>query len=286
MGHRRKGMILMKRSAHSAHLAGGLGLLLLLAGTTGCSKLKARDQLVKGVQEFKAGHYEAATNHFQNSIALDPSFTQAKLYLATTYSYQVSPNSNTPQNLAIAQKALDGFNEVLQRDPNDVGAWRQIASIDRNVMNFDKSREDELKVIQLDPKDAEANYAVGVIDWQKADKNATDILKANKITDDRMGNAKIPIKVCQTLAIQNGPLLDSSLKYLMHSVELNPTYDDAMQYLNLNWRRKADIECGNDAARKADIAKADDWVQRSMGARKANEAAKEKAASGGIDMTK
>ena len=59
-----------------------------------------------------------------------------------------------------------------------------------------------------------------------------------------------------------------------------------MQYLNLDMRRKADIECGNDDARKADIAKADDWIQRAMGARKINEAEKERKASGGIDMTK
>ena len=276
----------MKRSAKSAHVTGSVALLLLLAGTTGCSKLKARDQLVKGVQEFKAGHYETAIDRFQESIRLDPSYTPAKTYLATAYSYQVQPNNNTPQNMRIAQKALDGFNEVLSRDPNDVDAWRQIASIDREVMNFDKSRQDELKVLSLDPKDAEANYSVGVIDWQKADKNATDLLKASKVTDDRTGNAKLPAKVCQQLSTENTPLLDSALEYLNKAVELNPTYDDAMSYLNLTWRRKADIECGNDAARKADVAKADDWVQRAMGARKANEAAKEKKSSGGIDMTK
>ena len=276
----------MKRSAQSAHVAGSVALLLLLASTTGCSKLKARDQLVKGVQEFKAGHYETAIDRFQESVRLDPSYTPAKTYLATAYSYQVQPNNNTPQNLAVAQKALDGFNEVLARDPNDLDAWRQLASIDRNVMNFDKSREDELKVIQLNPNDAEANYSVGVIDWQKADKNATELLKANKITDDRTGNAKIPQNLCTQLAAQNGPFLASSMQYLNKAVDLKANYDDAMQYLNLAYRRKADIECGNDAARKADIATADGWVHRAMGAAKANEAAKEKAASGGIDMTK
>ena len=276
----------MKRSAHGAHVTGSIALLLLLASTTGCSKLKARDQLVKGVQEFKAGHYENAIDRFQESIRLDPTYPNAKTYLATAYSYQVQPNNNTPQNLAIANKALNGFNEVIAQNPNDVDAWRQVASLDRNIMQFDKSRQDELKVIQLDPKDAEANYSVGVIDWQKADKNATDLLKANKITDDRTGNAKIPAKLCTQLASENGPLLASSMDFLNKAVDLRANYDDAMQYLNLAYRRKADIECGNDEARKQDVATADDWVHRAMGAAKANEAAKEKAASGGIDMTK
>ena len=276
----------MTRSAQRAHVPGGLALLFLLAGTTGCSKLQARDQLVKGVQEFKAGHYENAIDRFQESVRLDPTYPNAQVYLATAYSYQVQPNNNTPQNLAIAQKALDGFNQVLEKKPDDVDSWRQIASIDRNVMNFDKSRQDELKVIQLDPKDAEAHYSVGVVDFQKADKNATDLLKENKITDDLQGNLKMPPKLCTQLASENGALLDSSMQYLNAAVDINPNYEDAMQYLNLALRRKADIECGNEAARKADIAKADDWVHRAMGAAKANEAAKERANSGGIDMTK
>jgi Tfp pilus assembly protein PilF len=275
----------MKRSARSANV-GGIALLVLLASTTGCSKLKARDQLEKGIQEFKSGHYEAATNHFQNSIALDPGYTTAKTYLATAYSYQVQPNNSTPQNVAVAQKALNLWNEVLQRNPNDIDAWRQIASIDRSVMNFDKSREDELKVLQLDPKDAEANYAVGALDWQKADKNSQALLQANHLTRDAQGVVKFPPKVCAQLAAENAPLLDTSMQYLNRAVDLKPNYDDAMSYLNLAWRRKADIECGNEQARKDDLAKADDWVHRAMGAAKANEAAKEKAASGGIDMTK
>ncbi len=276
----------MKASARSAQIAGSAALLFILTGATGCSKLKARDQLVKGIQEFKAGHYETAIDHFQQSVALDPSYPNAKTYLATAYSYQVQPNNNTPQNLALAQKAINGFNEALQTDPNNPDDWRQLASIHRNIMQFDQSRNDELKVIQLDPKDAEANYSVGVIDFQKADKNAAELLKNNKITDDLKGNAKIAPKLCTQLAQENSGLLDSSLQYLNRAVDINPNYDDAMQYLNLDWRRKADIECANDAARKSDIAKADDWIQRAMGARKANEAAKERKASGGIDMTK
>ena len=122
-------------------------LLALTLGTAGCNKLKARDQLTKGVQAFKSARYEEAVNHFQQSIALDPDYEDAKLYLATAYSYQVVPNLDTPENLATAQKALDGFNAVLAKDPNDVTALKQIASIDRNIKKFDEAKEYEKKVI-------------------------------------------------------------------------------------------------------------------------------------------
>lgn len=46
----------------------GVGLALLSA--TGCDKLKARDQLNKGVQSYKNARYEEAIDHFQNAISL------------------------------------------------------------------------------------------------------------------------------------------------------------------------------------------------------------------------
>jgi len=78
--------------------------------------------------------------------------------------------------------------------------------------------------------------------------------------------------------------VNEGLEYLHKAVEINPSYDDAMQYLQLTYRRKADLECGDDAARKADMAQVDTWVQKAMGTRKANELKKEKATQGGVTM--
>jgi tetratricopeptide (TPR) repeat protein len=259
-------------------------LALMLSSVTGCNRLKARDQLTKGVQAFKNARYEEAVNHFQNAIELDPNYDQAKLYLATAYSYQVVPNLDTPENLALAQKALVGFHEVLAKDPNDVGALKQIASIDFNTKKFEEAKEYQKKVISLDPKDAEAHYTVGVVDWIQAYKNAQTVLAAENLTDDGNGNVKKSKAGCQKLQEQNSALVDESLQYLQKAVELNPTYDDAMQYLNLSYRRKADIECGNDNARKDDLAKADEWSQKAMGARKENEKKKEEKTQGGVTM--
>jgi tetratricopeptide (TPR) repeat protein len=268
----------------SARILTSSALLIALGSTIGCTKLRARDQLVKGVQEFKAGHYEAAVDHFQNSINLDPNYESARLYLATAYSYQVVPNLDTPENLKTAQKALNGFNEVLAKNPNDLGALRQIASIHRNIKQFDQAKADEMKIISLDPKDAEANYTIGVIDWTQAYKNAVQILGEQGLQDDGAGNVKMNKATCAKIKAANAPLVSEAMQYLQRAIEINPNYDDAMTYMNLNYRRKADLDCGNDAARKDDLAQADQWVQKSMGARKANEAAKEKKEGGGVTM--
>jgi tetratricopeptide (TPR) repeat protein len=268
----------------SARIIAGLALLTVLGSTTGCTKLRARDQLVKGVQAFKAGHYEEAVNHFQSSINLDPNYESARLYLATAYSYQVVPNLDTPDNLAIAKKAMDGFNEVLAKNPNDVDALKQIASIQRNIKHFDQAKATYQKILSVAPKDSDANYTIAWIDWNIAYQNAVKILAEQGLQDDGDGNVKMNKATCAKMKDANTQLVDEAMTYLNRAVEIKPNYDDAMSYLNLNYRRKADLECPNDAARKADLAMADQWVQKAIGARKANEAAKEKSEGGGITM--
>ena len=60
----------MKRSAYIPVLA--VATLSLLTMVTGCSKLQARDQLIKGVQAYKNAKFEEAIDHFQNAERLDP----------------------------------------------------------------------------------------------------------------------------------------------------------------------------------------------------------------------
>ena len=74
-----------------------------------------------------------------------------------------------------------------------------------------------------------------------------------------------------------------ALQYLNQAVENRPNYDDAMAYLNLIYRRKADVDYGNAEAVKADVATAEDWRTKAMGTRKANEEKKNKG-PGGITM--
>jgi hypothetical protein len=53
-----------------------------------------------------------------------------------------------------------------------------------------------------------------------------------------------------------------------------------MTYMNLIYRRKADVDYGDAAAVKDDIAQAKDFTSQSMGTRKANEEKKNKGPGG------
>jgi tetratricopeptide (TPR) repeat protein len=259
-------------------------LLVLLGSSTGCDFLKSRDQLTKGVAAFKNSQYEQATRFFQNAVQLDPNNPTAKLYLATTYASQVVPNLMTQENLSMAQKAIDSFQAVLDKNPNDVTALKQIASIHRNIQKFEQAKQDELKVIAVAPNEPEAYYIIGFVDWTLAYKNAVAVLAKDGLTDDGLGNVKLKKPDCMGLQMQNTALVNDGLTNLQKAVDLNPNYDDAMQYMQLTYRRKADLACGDDNARRADLEQADMWIKRAMGARKQNELNKEKKVGGGVTM--
>ena len=259
-------------------------LVAMTVSMIGCNRLKARDQLNKGVEAYKAGKYEEAIRHFQDATKYDPTLPMAKSYLGTALSQNVVPGLTTTDNLKTAHEAIDIFQETLTQDPNDVNSMKGIASLYYNINKKDEAKDWQKKVLAIDPKDPEAAYTVGVIDWFKAHENLVRALNPLGATDDGQGNVKfLTKKVCTEIQTENSPLVEEGLKYLDMAVQNRPSYDDAMQYMNLTYRKKADIDCGNESARKEDVAKAAEWTTKAMGTRKENEAKKDKG-PGGITM--
>jgi tetratricopeptide (TPR) repeat protein len=273
----------MNRIARFPVLAAAAALSLLPL-MTGCQKLEARDQLNKGVQAYKSARYEDAIQHFQEAVRLDPTYPSAELYLATAYAQSVVPDLQTPENLKRAQMAIDGFKKVYDRDPKDVGSIKGIAALYLNIGKYDDAKQWQLKAIAVDPQDAEAYYTVGYIDWRQAYRNAVQQLGTENLTDAGDGNTKMSKKLCAQLQQMNTPLVTEGLQYMQKAIDVRPNYDDAMSYMNLLNRRKADLECGNEAARKADVQAAVDWNSKAMGTRKANEEKKAAATPGGVVM--
>jgi tetratricopeptide (TPR) repeat protein len=247
---------------------------------SGCNQLLARDQLNKGCDAYKSGHYDEAIEHFQKATELDPTLPMAKTYLATALAQNVAPGVTTPENLKTANQAIDIFQQVLTTNPNDVNSMKQIAGIYFSIKELDQAEEWQKKVLAVDPNDPEAAYTVGVIDWTKAHENKLKALQDAGLNDDGKGNVKAPKKVMEPLSQENTPLVEEGLKYLTIAVNNRPNYDDAMQYLNLIYRNKADVDYGNATAVSDDLAMADQWTAKAMEQRKANEAKKNQGPGG------
>jgi tetratricopeptide (TPR) repeat protein len=270
----------MKRSAYVPVLA--VATLSLLSMVTGCSKLQARDQLIKGVQAYKNAKFEEAIDHFQNAERLDPTLENAPLYLATAYAQQVVPDANTPENMKNAQLAVNAYQKVLATAPNDLTALKGIAAVYLNTGKTEEAKAWQRKVTAVDPNDPAAHYTIGVIDWRVAYRNAIATRNGLGLQDN--GDMIKDKAACQKLVETNGPLVDEGIKELQQAINLRPAYDDAMSYLSLLYRRKADLDCGDEAGHKADMAMFDQWRDKTMATRKANEEKKNQQTPGGITM--
>jgi tetratricopeptide (TPR) repeat protein len=255
----------------------------MVVSMSGCDRLAARDQLNKGVDAYKSARYEEAIGHFQKATQLDPSLPMAKSYLATALAQNVVPGADTPENIKTAQQAISMFQEVLDKDPTDVNSLKQIGAIYYSIKKLDDAKAWQKKVLAVDSKDPEAAYWIGQIDWGIAHDNVLKAFGPAGINDDGEGNVKAPKKIMETIKEQNAPLVEEGLQYLNQAVANRANYDDAMAYLNLTYRRKADVDFGNAAAVKADVASAEEWRTKAMGTRKANEE-KKNAGPGGITM--
>jgi len=260
-----------------------LAVAAALLSTAGCNRLKARDQLNKGVQAYKGANYEQAIEHFKNAVYLDDDLKVAKLYLATAYAQQYVPGVETPENVRMATQAIDEYKKVLEKDSQSVNSLKGIAFLFMQQKKFDDAREYYKKAIQADPNDPETYYSVGVIDWSATYKDAAEIKakESLKVEDELKGKGSQ--KICDAMKAKDGNIVDEGMKMLQAAIDKRQDYDDAMAYMNLLYRRKAnDMTCEDAQARAEYVKTANEWSDKAMAARKkkADEAAKK--TSGGI----
>jgi tetratricopeptide (TPR) repeat protein len=252
----------------------GLSLAMLavvVAAGSGCNKLKARDLLNKGVANFKNGQYDVAVEDFKEAKDLDPSLLNARLYLATAYASQYIPGAPSEENIQRGNAAINEFKGVLEKDPNNLSAIDGIGSIlfqmsgqPFNPQKFQESKTYHQKHIDLKPTDPEPYYWIGVIDWtlafrgnaeMRTEYNKDHINKQIKETD------ALPAAVRTQFVGKYGQLVDEGITSLQKAIQLRPDYDDAMAYLNLLYRRKADM--AETADERASYQKqADDLVEK------------------------
>ena len=241
-----------------------LGICMLLV-SSGCQKLKARDELNKGIAEYKAEKYPAAVEHFKFAVELDPELPTARLYLATAYANQYVPGSQSEVNLQIAEQAISEFQKVLEMEPNNLNSISGIASLYFQMKRWDDAKEFYKKQIALDPENPEPYYSIGVINWTQTYQPRMVVrTRLNLKQEDPIRDARER----QALAERNQPLVDEGMEMLNRAMQLRQDYDDAMAYLNLLYREQADLR-DEPAAREEDLKTADSWMDKSLEIKKA-----------------
>ena len=273
---------------------GWAGLVLsvcLMLAASGCSQLKARDQLNKGVSAYRAGQYQTSVEHFKRAVEFDPELINARLYLATAYSIQYVPGADTDENLRMGELAIEEFENVLATDPNNLNSIIGIAQLYFNMKRMDEAKEFRRRQISIAPSNPEelaeeelaelagAYYAIGVVDWTLTYQPRM----ALKVRLGLRGDQPFPRAALRAdLTERNMPLIEEGMENLNKAIELRPDYDDAMAYLNLLYRERADL-VDTDEEREELLATADMWIAKTLEIKKARaeEEESERSQAGG-----
>jgi tetratricopeptide (TPR) repeat protein len=145
-------------------------------------------------------------------------------------------------------------------------ALASIASLLLNQKKWDEAQQWYEKITASDPTNADAWYSMGFVAWSKWYPAYTKARASLGMRPEDPG----PIKdggVRAELTARYGAVLEGGLRALEKALEIDPQYDDAMAYMNLLIRERADLR---DTAEeyKREVAIADDWVMKTLAVKK------------------
>lgn len=259
----------MERNSHTGSVLILTAAALALAAA-GCAKLKARDDLNKGVQAFTAAQFDKAIDYFKDAKEKDPTLMNARLFLAQAYASQFIPGAPSDENKRNAQQAIEEWKEVLQMDPNNISAVDGIGAMlfYEGSTPFDLQLMQEAKTyhqqhIKLHPDDPVPYYWIGQIDYWIAYR-ANEKLRAdyNEKARKRLQQLDpLPPALRNQFIKEDGDVVQEGIDSLNKAISLKQDYGDAMAYLNLLLRQKGDMETTAEA-RDADNKQADQLLDQ------------------------
>jgi TonB family protein len=241
------------------------------------AKEEAKIPVNAGVQAFRQGRYPEAIAAFRQAADLDPNYATAHLYLGSTYMALWIPGAQSAENIQNANSAEAEFQKVLELDPADLTALASLASLSfteagalppaQQPAKLDAARDFNQRIVQLDPMNRDAFYMLGVIAWRKWYPAQMTARLELGMTPEAPGPLR-DASVRQSLTSTYGPVIEEGISNLEAALRIDPTYDDAMAYMNLLIRERADLRDTQEEYTQ-DVAAADLWLQRALEIKKA-----------------
>lgn len=274
-----------------------LVLVATLVLAPGCQGLRERITMKKGHELYKAQKYDEAIKKYKEILVMDPNNYTATYQIAMSnlamyhpgsahekdkeYANQSiqfleklmtmqAPDKETQERVVkyylsllssaeMSDKAIAFMEKELAKDPNNVDTVLQLANLYAKKGDFPNAWKHFTRRAELDPKNKEAWYTVGVVAWERSYKGKETVSDAERE---------------QTLIPQGLAAFDKA-------IALDADYFDALVYANLLYREKATMLGRQNRLEEAQEAMttANTFKDRAQAARKKQMEA-EKAKSG------
>ena len=119
-------------------------LAILVATSSGCgviNRIRSKNQLNEAAKAYREGKFPEAEQHSREAAALDPDNKTAPMFIARTIHAQYRPGVQSPENIAKAQQAIEAYQSILQKNPQDDEAYKAIAYLYGAIKEEDKLRQ-------------------------------------------------------------------------------------------------------------------------------------------------
>jgi tetratricopeptide (TPR) repeat protein len=183
------------RSAKSSLIAvfSALGVLLVAPG---CDELQARRTIQKADRLYHESRFSKAVELYDEALALAPDLSIGHHNAALAYSRMFVPGSESPENLAVAEKAAHHFQVYLQSEPDDrkiigllTNLWLDSGQFEKALAYWEEELAKNPGNREVHSMLARINIAAGrhekAIDWlyRRADLEAADEAKVQTYLD-------------------------------------------------------------------------------------------------------
>ena len=116
-------------------------LAILVATSSGCgviNRIRSKNQLNEAARAYREGKFVEAEQHSREAAQLDPDNKTAPMFIARTIHAQYRPGVQTPENIAKAQEAIEAYQQILAKNPQDDEAYKAIAYLYGAIKEDDK----------------------------------------------------------------------------------------------------------------------------------------------------
>ncbi len=240
----------------------------------GCSEFRARQQARAGNRHFLEGNYAAAVSAYSAAEQLQP-MPVISLNKGLACRQLILPKAKSPENERAVDCALASFRRLkeqrpsdvradqlyqqtlfdadrfaalaelytaqLQHNPSDPAALNGLIQVYSNAGRWDDALHWTIERAQRTPRDAEAQYAVGVLIYGRLFEKGGGA--AQSAYDPRAQGTQLKIPPGTSPGDVTGAarvtLAEQGIEYLDKALLIRATYAEAVTYLGLLYRQES-----------------------------------------------
>ena len=230
-------------------------LILAAALAGGCNQLKARQEIKKGNEYFKAGQYQTALAAYQEALRLDPNEKKLHKNIGLAYMGMYQPGSKHAKDLEYAQKAIEHLKIYTEAFPEDRKAREFLVSMYLAIERYDDAITFYQQLVQENPKDVKAMQSLAQMYFKKGDvEHALEWLH-KRLDAETSPQAKAEVYYFIGVQawdrsynfpsidpVERARIVDEGIDALNKALQIKPDYFEALSYLNLLYREKAKVD--------------------------------------------